>query len=64
MQWFPGARSNVGPTPRRAFFARIVEAAGDQDRLIVVGRGASRLAFEREYVEICHRPDRVADVPA
>ena len=53
-----------GPDSQEAFFARIVEAAGDHDRLIVLGRGASRLAFEREYVEICHRPDRLVDVPA
>lgn len=46
------------------FFARIVDLVGDHERLIVVGPATIRLAFEREYVEICHRPDRLVDVPA
>ena len=46
------------------FFARIVRLLGDHERLIVVGPAARRLAFEREYVDICHRPDRLVDVPA
>ena len=53
-----------GPDAQSAHFARIVDAAGDHDCLIVLGPGYARLAFEREYVEICHRPDRLADVSA
>ena len=60
------ARRSVerGPDSQSAYFARIVDAAGDHDCLIVLGPGYARLAFEREYVEICHRPDRLVDVPA
>ena len=46
------------------FFARIVHLLGDHERLIVVGPPTRRLAFEREYVDISHRPDRLVDVPA
>jgi hypothetical protein len=53
-----------GPDSQSAYFARIVDATGDHDCLIVLGPGYARLAFEREYVEICHRPDQLADVPA
>lgn len=48
----------------QVFFARIVHLMGDHERLIVVGPASRRLEFEREYVEICHRPDRLVDVPA
>lgn len=48
----------------QVFFARIVHLMGDHERLIVVGPATRRLEFEREYVEICHRPDRLVDVPA
>jgi hypothetical protein len=53
-----------GPDSQSAYFARIVDATDEHDCLIVLGPGYARLAFEREYVEICHRPDRLVDVPA
>ncbi len=53
-----------GLDSRQAFFARVVAATADDDCLIVLGPGYARLAFEREYVEICQRPDRLVDVPA
>ncbi len=47
-----------------AFFARIADAIGNHDRLVILGQETARLAFEREYVLIYHRPDRLVDVPA
>ena len=43
------------------FLGRVAHETTDCDRLVVMGPGAERLAFEREYVTIYQRPDRLVD---
>jgi hypothetical protein len=43
------------------FLARVAHETTDCDRLVVMGPGAERLAFEREYVTLYQRPDRLVD---
>jgi len=45
-----------------AYMLRIVREASDCDRLVVMGSDAARVAFEREYVSLYRRPDRLIDV--
>jgi hypothetical protein len=42
-----------------AFLGRIVHEIEDIDQLAVLGPGVERLALEREYVAITHRPDSI-----
>lgn len=42
--------------------ARVVDAMGDPDRILILGPDAMRVELEREYVAIHHRPDRLLDV--
>ncbi|HEX9044870.1 MAG TPA: hypothetical protein VF802_07595 [Candidatus Limnocylindrales bacterium] len=44
------------------FLARVVDAIGDRDRILILGPDAMRVELEREYVSIFHRPDRLLDV--
>jgi hypothetical protein len=46
------------------YLAHVVHEIGDGERVMVVGSGPMRLALEREYVSISHRPDRLMSVPA
>lgn len=48
--------------PEPMFLHRILHVAADCDRLVVMGPDAARIAFEREYVALYHRPDRLIDV--
>jgi hypothetical protein len=43
------------------FLLRVAREAAECDRLVVMGPDASRLAFEREYVALYQRPDRLID---
>ena len=43
------------------FLGRVAHETTDCDRLVVMGPGSERLAFEREYVRIYQRPDRLVD---
>jgi hypothetical protein len=43
------------------FLARVAQETTDCDRLVVMGPGNERLAFEREYVTLYQRPDRLVD---
>ena len=43
------------------FLARVAQEATDCDRIVVMGPGNDRLAFEREYVSLYQRPDRLLD---
>jgi len=43
------------------FLARVAHETTDCDRLVVMGPGTERLAFEREYVTLYQRPDRLVD---
>lgn len=45
-----------------AFLHRVVNEAAGCDRLVVMGTDAARVAFEREYVALYRRPDRLIDV--
>jgi hypothetical protein len=47
--------------PEAAFLLDVVHEAAECDRLVVMGPDAARLAFEREYVALYHRPDRLVD---
>ena len=55
--------SHPGPSGSDAtYLARVVDEIGDQERLVTCGPERHRLALEREYVTIYHRPDRLLDV--
>src|SRR3954447_8569171 len=50
--------------PEALYLLRIAREARQCDRLVVMGQGRARLAFEREYVALYRRPDRLVDVPS
>ena len=52
------------PVETIPFLARVVDAIGDRDRVLILGPDAMRVELEREYVSIYHRPDRLLDVEA
>ena len=45
------------------YLAHVVHAIGDRDRVAILGPNGVRLALEREYVSISHRPDRLVPPP-
>lgn len=45
-----------------AFDARTVNEVVDEDRVVVSGPAYARTDFERAYVAVTHRPDRLVDV--
>jgi hypothetical protein len=51
-----------GCSTEQGFLADVVSAIGDQDRLMILGPTSTRLALERAYVNVYHRPDRLVDV--
>jgi len=51
-----------GTHTEAAYLAEIVRAMGERERVVILGPGPTRLALEREYVAIHHRPDRLVDV--
>ena len=48
--------------PEPSYLHRIVREAADCDRLVVMGPDAARVSFEREYVALYRRPDRLIDI--
>ena len=52
-----------GGDPEARYLAHVVHEIGDGERVMIVGSGPMRLALEREYVSINHRPDRLMSVP-
>jgi hypothetical protein len=46
------------------YLLRVARETADYDRLVVMGPDVARLAFEREYVALYHRPDRLIDAGA
>ena len=52
----------VGLTETR-YLARVVHEIGDGKHVMIVGPQPIRLALEREYVAIGHRPDRLIAAP-
>ncbi|MEX1169116.1 MAG: hypothetical protein WEE50_03130 [Chloroflexota bacterium] len=53
---------NRGLSPEPSYLALVVHALGDRERVVILGPSSARLALEREYVAIYHRPDRLVDV--
>jgi hypothetical protein len=52
----------VGQAETR-FLSRVVHEIGEQEHVMIVGPQPIRLALEREYVAISHRPDRLIAAP-
>jgi hypothetical protein len=48
--------------PESMYLHRVLNEAADCDRLVVMGPDSARIAFEREYVALYRRPDRLIDV--
>lgn len=51
-----------GSLSEAAYLHHVVRVIGDRQRVVILGPGIVRLALEREYVAIFHRPDRLVDV--
>lgn len=48
--------------PESMYLRRVLHEAAGCDRLVVMGPDAARIAFEREYVALYRRPDRLVDL--
>jgi hypothetical protein len=48
--------------PEVQYLLRVVHEAADCDRVVIMGPDAARIDFEREYVSLYHRPDRLIDI--
>ncbi|HJP88847.1 MAG TPA: hypothetical protein VJ850_07440 [Candidatus Limnocylindrales bacterium] len=44
------------------YLLRVIHAAAECDRVVVMGPDATRIDFERGYVALYRRPDRLIDV--
>ncbi|HEX7472612.1 MAG TPA: hypothetical protein VF323_05990 [Candidatus Limnocylindrales bacterium] len=44
------------------FDVRAIDEVIDRERVVVSGPSDARLEFERAYVAVTHRPDRLTDV--
>ena len=51
-----------GPEPELDYFDRVAHEAPDCDRLVILGPDPARIAFQREYVTLYERTDRMLDV--
>lgn len=64
----PAGQDRVGlldrlPAESEAMFeTRTIVEILDQDRVVVSGPAHARTGFERAYVAVTHRPDRLVDV--
>jgi len=47
--------------PEHDWFVRVARAADDCERLMILGPGTTRVAFEREYAALFRRSDRFVD---
>jgi hypothetical protein len=56
------SRIERGREPELSYLAIVAHAIGDQERVVILGPNATRLALEREYVAVYHRPERLIDV--
>lgn len=43
------------------FFVRILHELGDRAPVVILGEPSERTAFEREFVAVSHRPDRLLE---
>ena len=48
--------------PVPMYLLRVVHEAADCDRIVIMGPDHARIDFEREYVSLYHRPERLIDV--
>jgi len=48
--------------PEGQYLLRIAREAADCDRVVISGPDATRIDFEREYVALYRRPDRLIDL--
>jgi hypothetical protein len=48
--------------PEASYLLRVIHEAANCDRVVIMGPDASRIAFEREYVALYQRPDRLIDL--
>ena len=48
--------------PEARFLLRVAHEAAGCDRVVIMGADAARVAFEREYVALYRRPDRLIDL--
>jgi hypothetical protein len=48
--------------PESTYFDRVTYETQDCDRLMILGPGEAKLAFEREYVALYRRSDRLIDL--
>jgi hypothetical protein len=55
-------RIERGREPEASYLSIVARQIGDQDRIAIFGPNPARLALERAYVDIYHRPDRLIDV--
>lgn len=60
--WMSTCEITRGSLPESAYLGEVVHAVGDRQRVVILGPSSVRLALEREYVAIFHRPDRLVDV--
>jgi len=51
-----GGRAGTPP-----FFLRVIHELGDRAPVVIMGSPADRTAFEREFVMVSHRPDRLLE---
>jgi len=63
----PDGRDEIARVPRRggrdapSFFLRVLHELGDRAPVVILGAGPDRTAFEREFVMVSHRPDRLLE---
>ncbi len=64
----PDGRDEIARVRRRSrrpeappFYVRILHELGDRAPVVILGSSAERTAFERAFVAVSHRPDRLLD---
>jgi hypothetical protein len=64
----PDGRDEIARVPRRGsrpgappFFLRVLHELGDRAPVVIMGTAPDRTAFEREFVMVSHRPDRLVE---
>ena len=60
--WYSTCEIDRGIEPEWSYLALVVHAIGDRERVLILGPSTARLALEREYVTMFHRPERIMDV--
>jgi hypothetical protein len=64
----PDGRDEIVRVTRRSgragsppFFLRVLHELGERAPVVIMGTGPERTAFEREFVTVSHRPDRLVE---